>query len=198
MRNPATDSAKASEKPLAFEDRFIYWPTYAGAAVMLFAAFVLSWPVAAIAFSMLFLMWAPFLAFIIIISSVVVLWTIIRSAIRRQWRMAISACAFPLLLLAALPFARHAATVVDRVHFLLYENEYRDHIAHLDQKDARLAFFDWGGNAMVGLNRFVVYDESDEIMLPASKRSAQFSKRIGSDRFRNVVRLAPHFYVVDE
>ena len=204
MTSSGTDSVTTSEKPSTIEDRFIYWPSYAGAAMMLFAAFVFSWPVAAIAFSMLSLIWAPFLALIIIILSVVALWTIVRSAVNRQWRRAISACAFPLLLLAALPFALHAAPVVDRVHFLLYESKYQDKIARLGQKGARLAFFDWGGNAMVGLNRFVVYDESDEIMLPSSEQSAAFVQRLENhgfgrpDRFTNVIRLAPHFYVVDE
>jgi hypothetical protein len=87
---------------------------------------------------------------------------------------------------------------------LLFKAEYLSSIARQNKTEGgQLMIFDWGGNVMVGFNRSLVFDESDEIILPPAQRSEAFKRKLqergftGDERFRPVQTVAPHFNVVD-
>jgi hypothetical protein len=183
-------------------DKVVRWPFFAGVGVVFFACFVMSWPVAAVAFSMLFLLWAPLFAIVVTGLLAASIWTMVRSAIKRHWMSVLSAAAFPVLALLALPASRFSGPLVDQAHFLLYEQRYLAEVAQrAPARGNDFVVFDWGGNPMVGFNRFLAFDKNGELSLAEKDRSASFQKILaerGLDQIRNVQRLSPHFYVFDQ
>jgi hypothetical protein len=75
--------------------------------------------------------------------------------------------------IALVPLAPHVALgpfawLGLRAHLLERQSSYEAELATLPTDKPRFRVFDWGGFA--GINEFVVYDESDEIALPAAQR----------------------------
>jgi len=112
--------------------------------------------------------------------------------------------ALPVILVLALPLSFEADNIVNEMHFLISRNQYLATIAgNKNNNGERLVSFDWGGNAMIGFNRILVFDESDEIVLPPPLRSKGFEQKLadhrfpGGAQFRHVQTVASHFYVVD-
>jgi len=186
------------------QDRVLRWPFYSGVIFVVFVSFVFSWPVAALAFSILFLAWAPLFVGAVTLLLGIAIWTAFRAARKRHWRSALSTLALPALLAASWPISNLTEPLVNEAHFLLFKAEYISSIARQNKTEGgQLMIFDWGGNAMVGFNRMLVFDESDEIILPPAQRSEAFTRKLqehgftGADRFRPVQTVAPHFNVVD-
>src|SRR5436309_5092198 len=147
----------------AQQDRFLRWPFVAGVILAAFVSFVLSWPVAEVAFSILFVIWGPIFAAWVIIILVYALWVAIRAMVRRHWRSVLSTLALPVWLAIALPIAHATERLVNRTHYLIYESDYLREIARLKTiEKGQTAVFDWGGGPMNGFNRFLIFDESDE------------------------------------
>jgi len=171
---------------------------------VVFMSFVLSWPVAATAFSLLAWVWAPLFAFGVVIVLGFAVWAFVRSARRRHWRSALSTLALPALIVASLPISNLTDVLVNQMHYLIFRSEYLNSIEKESKTaEGRLRIFDWGGNAMIGFNRFLVFDESDEITLPPTQRSDTFKRKLQArgfrdeERFRPVQSVGSHFYVVD-
>jgi hypothetical protein len=185
-------------------DRVLRWPFYAGIVIVVFMSFVLSWPVAATAFSLFAWVWAPSFAFWVVIVLGFAVWAFVRSVRGRHWRSALSTLALPALIVASLPIANLTDVLVNQMHYLIFRSEYLSSIEKESKTaEGRLRIFDWGGNVMIGFNRFLVFDESDEIMLPPAQRSDTFKKKLRAhgfmdeERFRQVQSVDSHFYVVD-
>ena len=83
------------------------------------------------------------------------------------------------------------------IHFKLMRAEYEAQIRQLPtERGPRLAVFGWGG-FVVGHG--VVYDESDEIALPAAEQSAAWKARIAETELTCGAWGTPvggHFYIV--
>ncbi|SRR5260221_9327715 len=125
----------------------------------------------------------------------------IYAARHRAWRRAASAVILPLVVIIALAnlgtLWMFAIEYGELMHFKLMRANYEAQVRRLPtDKGPRLALFDWGG-FVVGHG--VVYDESDEIALPANEQSAAWKARIAETELACGVWGAPvgdHFYIV--
>src|ERR1700744_189002 len=105
-------------------DRLAVWPLATGMLVLAWVFFVMSWPVAAYAFSLLCLFWAiPFGIFVSIVL-ICALWSLATSVRHKRWRRALSVLAFPVCLALCLPTAAWADRISNEIHFALKKNEY--------------------------------------------------------------------------
>jgi hypothetical protein len=184
------------------DDRFLVWPivlsigfpivlVFAWIAADLWSSFVL---LAA------YLLWwgGALLVFIVMIGCL----------LGRQWRKAVSALVLPATAVAAVfnlhSVGRASIWAGDRLELLATLPTYSWEIANLPHKEGpRIATFLWRDlNLGFGLAlgyEFLVYDDSDEIALPAQERSAAWRENAGSDlecRLTGVEHVFGHYYFV--
>lgn len=124
-----------------------------------------------------------------------------RAGRSNAWKRCVSALVLPLLVVMGLLNGRLVwsfwETSGEGIRFQTEKPGYWEKINQLNPDDGpRLAVFPWGGWAGLG-ERVMVYDESDEILLEESKRSAAWKKR--SERTDLVCRFVAvphegHFY----
>ena len=128
----------------------------------------------------------------------------IAAARRKAWRRAVSAAVLPAAIIAAglnfTAFSRLCVEVGDRVHFYLKQSEYMGEVrAERSPGEPVLKVWNWGG--MLLSSKGVVYDESDEIALPADQQSAEWKNRVsrsGGELACNGYGFEPlgaHFYL---
>jgi hypothetical protein len=96
-------------------------------------------------------------------------------AVRRIWRSSLACAILPIAALIVcldpLGFLRGCDYLGDVLHFVIARPYYERVIAGLPHDGRlRIVVFNWGG--MVWASRGLVYDESDEVALPAGKQSA--------------------------
>lgn len=123
-------------------------------------------------------------------------------AIERAWRRALSTLILPLTAFAALLNMSSvwgaAIFAGDYLHLLVMRSAYLSEISRQPSDHGpRLMVFDWGGFA--GVTHAAVYDESDEVALPADKQSAAWKKRAAHTLLNCGVWGSPvggHFYLV--
>jgi hypothetical protein len=121
----------------------------------------------------------PFLAIVWAIAAVRAgIWAI-RYARNKAWRKSILAAAFPLLLMLVasdpLRFTGFTQYAGDVLHFAAVKPGYDREIARLPSAQSRWREFNWGG--MLFASRGVLYDESDEVALPAGRQSQAWLAR---------------------
>jgi len=122
-------------------------------------------------------------------------------AVARSWRTAITAAILPLVTLVAASQAETVWTgsiaIGERIHFHAMRSHYLARVARSSAPEGRrLEVFRWGG---FGVSHGVVYDESDEILLPPEMQSADWKRRIrGTELMCGVwgEPLGDHFYLV--
>ncbi|ARN83087.1 hypothetical protein [Methylocystis bryophila] len=98
----------------------------------------------------------------------------VRFAARGLWKSSLACAALPVaaVLVCLYPtiFLRSCAVLGDVLHFVVALPYYERVVAGLPRNESpRIAVFNWGG--MVWNSRGVVYDESDEVALPAGEQS---------------------------
>ena len=151
--------------------------------------------------------------------AVLIGWTaaLIRNVILRRWRRVISILVAPIAAGALFVAADAAGVNSQRIRLEIGRRHYRDEIAKLAPTDEpRLKLFDWGQSGGAGVNTLIdtlVYDESDEISLPARERSAAWRERAGklcpgtpmcavlwplSEKTTVVRKIDGHFYLLTE
>jgi hypothetical protein len=153
---------------------------------------------------MIFILWAIPFAMVALALLVGAACTGVTAALRCHWRRAASTVALPVLLILSLPLVIASQWGANELHFWLFSSHYVASVPEDACDDVgRFVLFDWGGNVMVGFDRFLVYDCTDEIARPATARSAAWNRRlrnqIGEEgsAFTLVQSVARHFYVVD-
>ncbi len=177
------------------EDRFAVWPL--ATAIGFGLALILVWAgpfgLAFLGVPLLLLLWA---------ATVLVASIAIAFALRgHKWRRAISVSILPIFTLAAgldaNPLLVFAIDTGDRIHFRLMRSHYADQVSEIAaDRGPRLAIFDWGGFVV---SHAVVYDESDEIVMPVVQQSAAWKKRIAGTELECGAwgtSLGQHFYLV--
>lgn len=186
----------------AGEDRFVYWPAMIafGSPIVLILTWVASDTGAFEALIVVHLLWwgAALVVFMLIL-----IWLSCR-----QWRRAASAVVLPASVLAAvfnLHFVGRATIWAgDRLELAATLPTYSRKIANLPHKEGpQIASFLWrdlhlGFGLALGYE-FLVYDESDEIALPAERRSAAWRENAGGDlecRLTGVEHVFGHYYFV--
>jgi hypothetical protein len=150
--------------------------------------------------------------------AVLVGWTaaLIRNITLRRWRRVISVLVAPVAACALFMAADAAGVNSQRIRLELGRRRYLDEIAKLAPGDPRLKLFDWGQSGGAGVNSLIdtlVYDESDEILLPAKERSAAWRDRAGkrcpgtpmcallwpnAEKATIVRKIDGHFYLLTE
>lgn len=135
----------------------------------------------------------------------------------RRWRRVVSVLAAPVAACSIFAAANAAGVNPQWVRFKLGKRYYSDEIAKLEKTgEPRFKTFDWGRTGGAGVTNIfytLVYDESDEILLPQEKRS-----KAGQERARKrcpgtimcvlltmphegsvtVTAIEGHFYLVTE
>jgi hypothetical protein len=108
------------------------------------------------------------------------IWSIIVCVValrRRAWLIAALAVALPLLEpIVELATVRQALDIRDIAHFGTMRSRFESDIAKLPENGERFAEFNFGG--MLFASTGVVYDETDEIGLPAGRQSAAWISRM--------------------
>ncbi|MFI4987222.1 MAG: hypothetical protein ACHQF3_07260 [Alphaproteobacteria bacterium] len=153
-----------------------------------------------ISFNAAFFFAFPFLA-LWALAAVIAFCFAVAATVSRRWLRALSISIFPLAALAAflnfMCFWGLAIDAGETIHFFAKRAAYLAEIAKLpSDKGPRLAIFNWGGFT---ISHAVVYDESDEIMLPAERQSEAWKKRIAGTDLECGVWGRPvggHFHIV--
>ncbi|MDZ5650490.1 hypothetical protein [Nitrospirillum sp. BR 11828] len=99
---------------------------------------------------------------------------------RRRWRRALSLILLPLIVVPALKWREELARPIfvtgEVLHFLALRPVYLRRIQAMPDTSApKLALFIWGG--WLATSYGIVYDESDEVALPAERRSNAWTSR---------------------
>jgi hypothetical protein len=105
------------------------------------------------------------------------------------------------ILLAMGTLLEPAVHVGDVAHFLAVKPSYDKEIGMLPADDSRFHEFNWGG--MLFASKGVVYDETDQIVMPKDRRSASWLARVketdlmcgGSELVAPVRPLWSHYYL---
>jgi hypothetical protein len=99
--------------------------------------------------------------------------------LRRAWRRASVAAAFPTFVLFTvcnlLAVAHFCNDVADTIHFACLRGVYEERVTSLPPDGRRLAIFELGG--MIWASRGIVYDETDQIMVDAVHQSGDWKAR---------------------
>jgi hypothetical protein len=173
MANGKTEAAPTAAQSRS--DQFTPWYF-----LLVMSIFLLFWYSADYNLPLL-LLWLP----IALIGTVVLLVQAILCCLRRQGRRLASIAAAPFLAWAILASLAHMGFDSHWVRFQLQKWAYLEQIARCDCGPDGLRFktFDWGDTGeLVSPNIFytLVYDESDEIVLSADKRTAAWKRKVGS------------------
>lgn len=193
-RNPSAKNAGG--------DRFLYWP-----AIIAFGSpivSILAWIASDTrAFELQIAVYLLWWGAALVVFMLVLIWLA-----GRQWRRAASAVVLPASVLAAalnLNFVGRATIWAgDRLELVATLPTYSRQIAELPHKEGpRIAAFMWRDlNLGFGLAfgyEFLVYDETDQVALPAEQRSTAWRENAGSDlkcRLTGVEHVFGHYYFV--
>ena len=170
------------------------WPTASACCFPLILIILWGGPfdLAFLGVPVLFMTWAW--------SALLALGIAIFSASARDWWRAISMSVLPL---ATLVLIANAGTVWplametgERIHFQAMRRNYLEDVSRLPSSDEpRFAIWHWGGFV---IGHAVVYDESDEIVLP--EQSSAWKKRVANIEVGSCgawgSSLGNHFYLV--
>jgi hypothetical protein len=151
--------------------------------------------------------------------SITICWTatLLHNLWLRRWRRVVSVLAAPVAAYALFAAANAAGVTPQWVRFELGRRYYTDEIAKLAKTDeARFKTFDWGrtsGDGVANIIYTLVYDESDEILLPQTQRSKAGQERARkrcpgtimcslltppSEGSPTAIRIEGHFFLVTE
>jgi hypothetical protein len=176
------------------KDRFTMWPTVlvCGFPLILVAVWSGPFDLAFLGVPILFITWTC--------AALLALTMAIVSARARYWWRAASMAVLPLATLVAIakadaiwPFAMEAG---ERIHFQAVRRSYLEEVSKLPSLgEPRFAIWRWGG---FGIGHAIVYDESDEIVLP--EQSLAWKKRVADTEVATCgvwgSSLGDHFYLV--
>jgi hypothetical protein len=161
-------------RPSANTDHFTMWPT--AWAILFPITLIILWSgpfdLVFLGVPVLFIAWAC--------SALLALGLAITSARARDWRRAVSMSVLPLGTLVVIANADTVWPLAmepgERLHFQAMRRNYLEDVSKLPSSgEPRFAVWNWGG-FVVG--HAVVYDESDEIVLP--EQSSAWKKRVAN------------------
>lgn len=139
-----------------------------------------------------------------ILAAVAALAVSIRSAADGRWRVLLSSAVLPAVVVAVVAQPTGSVRAInlagDLIHFQLVRARYMADVARMPAAtEPRLVIFDWGGWA--GIANGVVYDESDEVALPADRQTRAWKIRAHSTELGcaayAVHAVGQHFYLAD-
>ena len=145
-------------------------------------------------------------ALLLILAGAAVLATIVAAISARmgRWRRVVSCLVLPVVVLANVPgpfaLVRYCNGIGNMIHFEVMRDHYLSKIKSLpDTGEPKLVVINWGG--MIWASNGVVYDESDEVVLPPSRRSLGWTTRAGTTELScegySITPMGSHFYLAD-
>jgi hypothetical protein len=146
----------------------------------------------------------PFLLIIVIIAATLAGFSALIAVKIHAWRKAASCIVLPALVLVSIPyplaFVHICNTIGNIIHFGVMRQEYLSTIKALPEtRQPKLVVFNWGG--MIWASNGVVYDESDEIVLPRGQQSASWVARANKTELGcggySITSMGGHFYLAD-
>jgi hypothetical protein len=106
---------------------------------------------------------------------------------------------FPVMLPVAIPAAFATDHATNWLTFAVSKNRYVADIQQVTKSSKHLLLWDWGGNVMIGFNRFIVWDPEDQLPLPKGQQtdSWKMQAQFPAAEYRVVQKLGAHFYLVE-
>jgi hypothetical protein len=176
-------------------DRFVKWPLFTGLAIIAFWCVMTYWPIAQIAFSIIAILWFVPFGLIVIILLAVTMCFGFGALFHGRWRRLISMTAFPVALVAAVPVSILTDQIANKLTLELLRSSYMARINLAKEKGEHIVSFDWGGNVMIGVNRFLVWDDQDQIDLPGAQQTTEWKAAFRGNRL--VQSFGDHFYLIE-
>jgi hypothetical protein len=159
----------------------------------------------------------PIILFALATAAIVFFWSLIRNIVLRRWKRVASVVVAPFVAVVLLLAIRDLA-LIERARLETGMRAYVAEIEQLPRSDGlRFKTFDWGstgGAAVVNIFYTLVYDESDEILLPPDRRTNAWRLNASSfcryphycanyvsedkNHALTVKRISGHFYSVTE
>jgi hypothetical protein len=176
------------------KDRFTIWPAALACCFPLVLIILWTGP-----FNLAFL-GVPVLLMVWACSALVASGMAALSARARDWRRAVSKSVLPIATLVAIAHADSiwglAIDIGEKIHFQAMRRSYLEDVSKLPtSSEPRFAMWSWGGFV---IGHAVVYDESDEIVLP--EPSPAWKKRVADTEVGLCGAwgspLGDHFYLV--
>ncbi|MBM7048728.1 MULTISPECIES: hypothetical protein [Rhizobium] len=154
-----------------------------------------------------------FLAFLLLAIAIVV--SLCINSIRRRWRRVLSLLVTPVFLLIPIVLLAIAGITPNSIRFALTRNGYLAEIQRSDAQSTEPRFntFVWDDTFTAKTYVTLVYDESDEIVLPIGNQSEAWRQRIQKtcaknrdcvnldpqpDEYISVTKIGDHFYLLNE
>jgi hypothetical protein len=183
--------------PKGISDRFLYWP----------AVLALSWTVASAVPPLLYVLSDMIFGFLLLCIGVVVAFCACIAALyrlyRQQWRRSLSILILPIVFIVVYLNERVLGRLDDDMVLLANLSRYAPAPKLDADKGPRLQVFPWRDLNDFALDLgyiLLVYDESDEIALPASQRSKAWQARAaGTDlacKLSDADHAFGHYYFV--
>jgi hypothetical protein len=198
----SADSTERWDRALRSADRMARWPLVILVVVALTIIVCRASPLGP---NFLYVVFGlPFLHAILIIAAVPAGISAIKAVKIRAWRKATSCAVLPVFVLANVPcplaFVHTCNMIGNVIHFGIMRRQYLSTIRALPETEQpKLQVFNWGG--MIWASNGVVYDESDEIVLPRGKQSASWMARANKTELGcggySITSMGGHFYLAD-
>jgi len=142
----------------------------------------------------------PGLALLLVGTAVWGLFLLARFLMRQEWSRAVISGIPPVAVIVAVmtfpQFLYACNTAGDVLHFFVARPYYDRAVASLPSTRPRLAVFNWGG--MAWASGGLVYDESDEVALPAGRQSAAWKAKAANTELGcgyGIQSLWSHYYL---
>ena len=183
-------------------DRMQRWPSVIAVGIPMLLIVIRATPVGAD--FVYVVMGIPALLLIWLLAAVAALAMALRSLKARAWRRSLSRAILPLTVVAAFIQPRFSIASInlagDLIHFEMVQSRYLAELATMPKTaEPKLVIFDWGG--WITMSNGVVYDESDEVALPAGQRSPAWKARANDTELNcsayAVRAIGDHFYLAD-
>jgi hypothetical protein len=167
----------------------------------------------------LYILLVPILAICAFIWLATLLTGLAVNAFKRRWRRVLSIAVAPIIAWSFFSALGPLGVTTQRIRLEWGKSDYLAEVGALPASDdgIRLKTWNWGSTGGVAVPNFfwtLVYDDSDQIVLPPSSWSAVWvrktgqtgsplysvvhNRRDGKDYYVSVKRLDGHFYVVEE
>jgi hypothetical protein len=105
--------------------------------------------------------------------------------------------AFPVMLIAAPPAAFATDYSTNWLTFAVHKSRYVTDAQEAAKAGKDFRLWDWGGNVMIGVNRFLLWDAQDEVA-PVKGQWTQPRRDLPVTEYRVIQKLGPHFYLIEQ
>jgi len=184
LPKPFPDVARSSDRPL-------YWPSFVVFCFICALAVFGAWPEA-----VLFAIFGPVPALLVAVLTASIMFLVDLS--KRRWRRAASLALLPTFFIALMLAPKAVIGSIGRIgihtRFAMEFSSYEAALTALPNNGKRFRVFDWGGWGPY--SSFVIFDESDNIVLPPDKYDwGDMAGGLAQQCAGRTMHLAGHYYL---